>query len=535
MLVLAHAYALGIDLDQLGQGVLQAAGDGDGTTDGDIEIRELLGGEFGGGVDRGACLAHHYLLRLGGGVALEQIAHQAVGLPGGGAVAYADELDLVLLAQLAQGLEALVNLALGFERVDGGVIDQLAGGIHHGYLDPGADAGIQPHGAAHAGRRCHQQILEVHGEHLDRLVLCRFADAADKLGFHLQGELDLPGPAHHPLQPLVGRTALQIELEVMGDDPFARAGTLIVTGDQRQVEDPLVAAAQHGQHPVGGGLVQGLVVLEVVLELGPFLLLACHHASPQGGVLPQVVPQLLQQIGLLGEAFHQDIAGAVEGGLAVGDAVVTVEKGGCCLLGILHRIGEQQVGQRLQPSFDGHLPLGATLGLVGEIEIFEPGLAVGTVQLARQLRGQLALLLNGAKDHLAAIFQFTQIAEAALQGTQLTVVQTAGHLLAITGDKGNGRAFIQQAHGGLHLFRAGIQLTGNLSLNYMAVHLGSLWSGPGQQASAGLCRRAGGLPWRYSRYQPSRCRAGRCTPCGAGFEHYMRSTLGMPPRARAPA
>lgn len=98
----------------------------------------------GGGVDRGPRFAHHYLLRLGGGVALEQVADQPVGLPRGGAVADADELDLVLLAQLAQGLEALINLAFWFERIDGGVIDQLAGGIHHGHLDPGADARISP-------------------------------------------------------------------------------------------------------------------------------------------------------------------------------------------------------------------------------------------------------------------------------------------------------------------------------------------------------------------------------------------------------
>ncbi len=50
----------------------------------------------------------------------------------------------MLLAQLAQGLETLVNLALGFERIDGRVIDQLAGGIDHRHLDPGADAGSSP-------------------------------------------------------------------------------------------------------------------------------------------------------------------------------------------------------------------------------------------------------------------------------------------------------------------------------------------------------------------------------------------------------
>lgn len=114
------------------------------------------GGELGGGVDRCPRFTDHDFLRLGGRVALEQIAHQTVGFPGCGAVADADELDLVLLAQLAQSLETLVNLALGFERIDGRVIDQLAGGIHHRHLDPGADAGIQPHGAAHAGRCRHQ-------------------------------------------------------------------------------------------------------------------------------------------------------------------------------------------------------------------------------------------------------------------------------------------------------------------------------------------------------------------------------------------
>ncbi|MNC24499.1 hypothetical protein D3C75_725540 [compost metagenome] len=319
---------------------------------------------------------------------------------------------------------------------------------------------------------------------------------------------------------------------MVGNDPFAGAGTLIVTCDQREVEDPLVAPAQHGQHAVGGGLVQRLVMLEVILELGPFLLLARHHPGAQGGVLPQVVPQLLKEIRLLGEALHQDVAGAVEGRLAVGDPLLGIEEAGRRLLRILHGVGEQQVGQRLQPGFDGHLPLGATLGLVGEVEVFEPGLAVGTVQLAGQLGSHLTLLLDGANDHLAAIFQLTQIAEAALQGTQLTVVQTAGHLLAITGDKGNGRAFIQQAHGGLHLFRAGIQLTGNLSLNYMAVHLWSLWSGPGQRAGARRCRRAGGLSRRYSRYQPGHCRAGRLAPQGAGCEHYMGSGCGMPLRQK---
>ena len=61
MLVLADADRLGIDLDQFGQGILQAAGDGDGTADGDVEVGKFPGGEFGGGIDRGAGFRHHDL------------------------------------------------------------------------------------------------------------------------------------------------------------------------------------------------------------------------------------------------------------------------------------------------------------------------------------------------------------------------------------------------------------------------------------------------------------------------------------------
>ena len=54
VLVLADADRFGVDLDQFGQRVLQAAGDGHGTADRNVEVGEFLGGEFGGGIDRGA-------------------------------------------------------------------------------------------------------------------------------------------------------------------------------------------------------------------------------------------------------------------------------------------------------------------------------------------------------------------------------------------------------------------------------------------------------------------------------------------------
>src|SRR5690606_4781663 len=65
VLVLAHADGLGIDLDQLGQGILQAARDGDGAAYRDVEVGELFAGDVGGAVDAGARLVDRYDDELG--------------------------------------------------------------------------------------------------------------------------------------------------------------------------------------------------------------------------------------------------------------------------------------------------------------------------------------------------------------------------------------------------------------------------------------------------------------------------------------
>ena len=101
VLVLAHADGFRIDLHQLGQRVLQAAGNGHGATEGHVQIREFPGGGFRSGVHRGAGFGHHDLLdvALAG---LDHFAGQLVGFPAGGAVTNGDQFHLVLQAQGGQ-------------------------------------------------------------------------------------------------------------------------------------------------------------------------------------------------------------------------------------------------------------------------------------------------------------------------------------------------------------------------------------------------------------------------------------------------
>ena len=62
VLVLPNADGLGVDLHQLRQRILQAAGDGNGAAQVDIVFREFLTGQLGGGIDRGACFADNGIL-----------------------------------------------------------------------------------------------------------------------------------------------------------------------------------------------------------------------------------------------------------------------------------------------------------------------------------------------------------------------------------------------------------------------------------------------------------------------------------------
>ena len=104
MLVLADADGLGVDLDQFGERVLQAARDGDGSANGEVEFGKLLARDVGGGVNAGAGLADHdgeYVVEL---AFAQHVAHERVGLARGRAVADRDGADVVLRDHFSQTL-----------------------------------------------------------------------------------------------------------------------------------------------------------------------------------------------------------------------------------------------------------------------------------------------------------------------------------------------------------------------------------------------------------------------------------------------
>ena len=99
VLILADADGLGVELDQFGQRVLQAARDGDGAADGQVEIRKLLARDIGGGIDGGAGFVDRHAEDRGEAFLLEEVAHEGVGLARSSAVADGDGPDVVFRDQ----------------------------------------------------------------------------------------------------------------------------------------------------------------------------------------------------------------------------------------------------------------------------------------------------------------------------------------------------------------------------------------------------------------------------------------------------
>ena len=445
VLVLADADGFRVDLHQFGQRVLQATSDGHCATDRHVEVREFLGGQLRRRVHRSACFGDHDLGHLHGWVFFDQLGGQLVGFAAGGAVADGDQVHRVLGAQGGQDRQGLVPLVVRYVWVHGSVVQQLAGGVDHRDLATGAQARVEAQGGTRASRCGQQQVVQVMGEHVDRFGFGAVAQFAQQVGFQVGVELDLPGPAHHFAQPLVCGAVLVLDAELLTDHAFARVhgARQLVTDFQRGAENAFVTAAENRQGAVGRHAFERLVVFEVVAELGAFFLFAGDDAGAEDGFLLEVGTQFFQEAGVFGEALHQDVLGAFEGGLDVGDAFFRVDEARGFGFRGQRWVVEQAIGQITQAGFQGDLALCTTFLFVRQVKVFEAGLGVREFDVAFQLRGQLALFLDAGEDADTPFVEFSQVAQALFQVPQLGVVEAAGYFFSVTGDEGHRGAFIQ--------------------------------------------------------------------------------------------
>ena len=221
----------------------------------------------------------------------------------------------------------------------------------------------------------------------------------------------------------------------------------------------LVAGPKQRQRPVARDRRPALGIVEVVGVFRADLLLAGDQPGLDLRARHEMAAQAAEQVGLLGELLDQDVPRTLERGFGVRHLVAEVS--GRRGLGVAAAIRQQACGKRLEPALARDLPLGAPLGLEGQVEILELGLGRGAGDLRRQLFGELALGLDRLADGLATGAELAQIAEALLQLAELTVVQAARGFLAVARDERHRRALVQERDRGPDLLGPGADILGD--------------------------------------------------------------------------
>ena len=153
VLVLADADRFGLDLDQFGKRVHQAAADRYRPAHGEVVVGELFPGDRGGRINRGAAFVDHHDLDIGD---LCQRAHKALQLPATATVANCDRFGLVLFDILCQPGAGRRCAGFALTRIDGVGEEEFALCVQADQLAARAVTGIEGHNSLAPERRSEQ-------------------------------------------------------------------------------------------------------------------------------------------------------------------------------------------------------------------------------------------------------------------------------------------------------------------------------------------------------------------------------------------
>src|SRR5574344_961693 len=440
MLILSDADGLRLHLHEFRERILQTAADGNGAARGDVFLREFLDGDHARGIHGRAGFAHD---DAGRAVSLEFVRNggdERVRFAARGAVAYRDEIDVILFDQVADERRGFGGLLLRLVRENDAVVDELSVLVEDGDLAARAEARIEREHGLVTGRGREKHVLEVLAEHLERFFLRDILEGEADFAFHAGLEKAFPRVLAHFLE---GGLPDGIALHDFAGEV---ADNLIVRHFHTEAENLLLCAAAEREHTVARDLRDGFGEIVVVLELGFLLLefladLRGHHAF-----LFHRGADVLAVGGLVGELFREDVAGAGDRGLRIREALLFRKVDAGDVLGRVRRgfLGDDDTGERLQSEFlrDGRTR--ALLRLVRSVKVFEEGLVLARLDLSLELRRELALFLDALQDGFLAFLHFLEVFAAVLDVAEFNFIKGAGLVLAVARDERNGSALVHK-------------------------------------------------------------------------------------------
>ena len=433
MLILSHADGLGIDLHQLRKRVLKPPCDGHGGAQRHVKVRKFLRAQLGRGIHGRARLADHHVAHAG--EIPQKLGNKDFRLLGSRAVADGDGGDVVAANHIRKRSRRFFLFVVRRGGVDHAGFEHLAGLVHHGQLAAGAVGRVEAQRHAAAQGRLHEKRLQVLREHANGLLVGAVGQLGANFAFQRREQEPRPCILNRVFQKF---PIIAARNEHLRGDFGARFGFVHLDGD---LQPFLLLAAVDGENAV-----------------------ALRQANRLGevGILPVYAVALLRGAGAQRAlAANQRLFARADGGVVreiLGENVARAGKRvrgrfyalfgiDVCLRDLRKTAFPLQANQRrepFQPLFAGDGRARLALGTVGAINVLELGKRLRALYGARQLVRPFVLRLHGLGDFLPARVQPTQGRELLGKLAQRLVVGVPMHFLAIAGDKGNGRAAVEQ-------------------------------------------------------------------------------------------
>ena len=436
MLILPHADGLRVDLHQFGKRVLHAPRDGNRASERNVVFRKFLCRKFGSRVDARARLAdddvsHARRFR-------QQGRDELFALAGSRAVADGDSRDLVA-ADHAQNLRfcsGLLRLVVRQGEIAHARLQNPARLIHNRQLAARAETRIDAQRHLTADRRLHQQLMQVVAEDADRALVRLVRQFASDFAFKRRA--DEPAPrvlrrrAHH-----VAAGAARPDHRTADD-----LHRLLVVAFYRDFQPFFAFAAVDGQNAVSRRAQNRFAVIRI-LRVNAFALFGGDRTQHARAAVERA--QIGADRRIVADLLGEDILRQLNGSFRVGHAFFFAH------IRLRQRervvpapLGKNQIRQRLNALFLGDHRAGAALLLIRAVDILQLGERRRSRELLFQIAGHFSLFRNRSGNLFPALIQPAQIVQPLADFAQLLVIHRAGHFLAVSGDKGNGVALVDQ-------------------------------------------------------------------------------------------
>ena len=226
-------------------------------------------------------------------------------------------------------------------------------------------------------------------------------------------------------------------------------------------QNAFLLAAQHRQDTMRRSLGKQLLSLVVDTILLVLVNLVGNQTGGNAAVSQERATQTSADAGILADELRDNVTSTGQSLLGIRDTFFLADVLGGLALQIDRTLGQQQLGQRLQPLLHSHRSASLALGTIRQVEILQNAHRIGLFNLFTQLRREFALLTDRIQNGGATFVQLQPFVVQIFDIPYLYFVQRAGGLLTVTRDERNRGSCLQQVQRVPHLLFRKIQFLRN--------------------------------------------------------------------------